>query len=66
MDLAKVVSMLDHNALYFPVLAALNDDLEGSLPRVPPWGLRLEREDGLELLVHHQGFRVRQLLAQFA
>jgi len=37
MDLAKLVSMLDHNALYFPVLASLNDELEGSPPR-PPQG----------------------------
>jgi hypothetical protein len=36
MDLAKLVSMLDHNALYFSVLAALDDELEGALPRVAP------------------------------
>ena len=37
MDLAKLVSILDRNALYFPVLASLNDELEGSPPR-PPQG----------------------------
>jgi len=36
MDLAKFVSMLHHGALYFCVLDALNDKLEGSFPRVPP------------------------------
>jgi hypothetical protein len=35
MDLAKLVSMLDRNALYFPALAALNDQLEGAPPRLP-------------------------------
>src|ERR1022692_1802322 len=43
MDLAKLVTMLDRQALYFPVLAALDDKLEGALPRVPPdatcWGV---------------------------
>ena len=36
MDLAKFVSMLNHKALYFRVLAKLDDKLEGALPRVPP------------------------------
>jgi hypothetical protein len=35
MDLAKFVSMLDHQALYFPVLAALDDQFEGALPKSP-------------------------------
>lgn len=35
MDLGKLVSMLDHNALYFPTLAALKDELEGAPPRRP-------------------------------
>ena len=44
MDLAKFVSMLNHNALYFSVLAALKDELEGALPRLPPNATVLERE----------------------
>jgi hypothetical protein len=44
MDLAKLVSMLDHSALYFPVLAALDDELEGALPRLPPKATAREKE----------------------
>jgi hypothetical protein len=36
MDLAKFVSMLNHKGLYSCVLAALDDRLKGTLPRVPP------------------------------
>jgi hypothetical protein len=43
MDLAKLVSMLDHSALYFPVLASLNDELEGSSPRPPQTATDEER-----------------------
>lgn len=43
MDLAKLVTMLDRQALYFPVLAALDDKLEGALPRVPPDATARER-----------------------
>lgn len=35
MDLAKFVSLLQNGALYFPVVAELGDDLEGTPPRVP-------------------------------
>jgi hypothetical protein len=35
MDLWGLVSMLEHNALYFPVLAELGDELEGARPRLP-------------------------------
>lgn len=45
MDLAKLVSILDHQALYFPVVAALGDKLEGALPRVPPGATPLDKRD---------------------
>jgi hypothetical protein len=35
MDLGKLVSMLQHKALYFPVVAALGDELEAARPRLP-------------------------------
>src|ERR1022692_3386846 len=59
MDLAKLVTMLDRQALYFPVLAALDDKLEGALPRVPP--------DAMWALYGNHGVAVRTtfgLLAQ--
>ena len=39
--------MLEHKALYFPVLAALNDKdkLEGAAPRIPPNATPLEKKD---------------------
>lgn len=36
MDLAKFVSMFNHQGLYFCVLDALGDRLEGALPEMPP------------------------------
>jgi toxin ParE1/3/4 len=35
MDLGKFVSMLEHGGLYFPVVAALGDELEAVRPRLP-------------------------------
>jgi len=35
MDLWKLVSMLEHRAPYFPVVALLGDPLEAAPPRVP-------------------------------
>ena len=49
MDLAKLVTMLDRQALYFPVLAALDDKLEGALPRVPPDATARERKDAWDV-----------------
>lgn len=45
MDLAKLVSILDHRALYFPVVAALDDKLEGALPRVPTGATPFDKRD---------------------
>jgi hypothetical protein len=38
MDLAKLISMLDHGGLYFSILALMEDELEGAPPetsRIP-------------------------------
>ena len=49
MVLAKLVTTLDRQALYFPVLAALDDKLEGALPRVPPDATARERKDAWDV-----------------
>jgi hypothetical protein len=44
MDLAKFVSMLQNNALYFPVVADLGDNLEAAPPRLPSNASAMERQ----------------------
>jgi len=44
MDLAKFVAMLQHGALYFPVMAKLGDDLEAAPPRLPTDADEIERQ----------------------
>jgi len=45
MDLAKFASMLQNEALYFPVVAELGDDLEAAPPRVPSNASPLQQQE---------------------
>ena len=44
LDLPRFGSMLKRNALYFPVLAALDDDFEGAAP-TPPQATQQDKDD---------------------
>lgn len=43
MDLGKLISMLVHQALFFPVVASLGDELEAARPKLPAGSTETER-----------------------